>query len=265
VFRIPLSILICAVLVGCGGSKEPTSAEEEIYEEGCGGGEEETSTDGGSYSPDKGTATIKGVVKWEGTPPKRRPVDMGAEKYCVEHGTVLSETTIVGADGGLANAFVMVTKGLKGWKFPKGTGKATLDQKGCLYVPHVLGMQLGQGLMIRNSDPIMHNIHAFDLRTGRDIFNFAQTQQGSEQKKKITKPGILHVKCDVHGWMGSYVHVVKHPFFAVTGEDGAFTLSKLPPGEYTIQAWHEKKYKTRTQTVTVGDGETAEISFAFSK
>jgi plastocyanin len=189
---------------------------------------------------------------------------MGSEEYCVGHGTVLSETAIVGADGGLANVFVQVKKGLRGWKFDKGTGTVSLDQKGCMYVPHLLGMQLGQALNIRNSDPIMHNIHAFDFRTGRDVFNFAQTQQGAEQKKTISRAGILQVKCDVHGWMGSYVHVVKHPFFAVTGEDGAFTLAKLPPGEYTIEAWHEK-YKTRSQEVSVADGETKEIAFSFSK
>jgi hypothetical protein len=240
VFRILLSILICAVLVGCGGSKEPSGYGEEMIEEGCGEDEEEGSGGGGKYTADKGTATVKGVVKFEGKPPRRRPIDMGSEEYCVGHGEVLSETAIVGANGGLANVFVQVKKGLRGWKFDK------------------------QALNVRNSDPIMHNIHAFDFRTGRDVFNFAQTQQGSEQKKAISRAGILQVKCDVHGWMSSYVHVVKHPFFAVTGEDGAFTLAKLPPGEYTVEAWHEK-YKTRTESVTVGDGETKEIAFSFAK
>lgn len=263
---------------GCGGGEEKKSAApagggtETVYEEaeggcGCGCAEEEESG-GGAYTPDKGTATIRGVVRFDGEAPKRRPIDVGSEKYCMDsHAAepMLSETVIVGPDGGLANVFVQVTGGLQGWKFPAASGERLLDQKGCQYVPHMLSMQAGESIRVRNSDPIMHNIHAYDLNSGRDLFNFSQTQQGAEQvqSKPFARPGVVQVKCDVHGWMGSWVCVSKTPFHAVTGEDGAFTLEKLPPGEYTVEAWHEK-YKKLSETVTVGDGETVEIGFSFS-
>lgn len=266
-----LVLFLMGLTYGCGGGDEekaaPAAGGEEVYEEGCGCGEEDELS-GGEYTPEKGTATIKGAVQWEGKPPRRRPIDMGSEQYCVNAHTepMLSETTVVGPNGGLANVFVHVTGGLTGWKFPKGSGEVLLDQHGCQYVPHVLGVQVGQALRIRNSDPIMHNIHANDMKSGRDMFNFSQTQKGAEtvESKVARRPGFVQVKCDVHGWMGSYICITRYPFFAVTGEDGAFTLEKLPPGEYTIEAWHEK-YGTKTATVTVADGETKEISFVFSK
>jgi plastocyanin len=238
-------------------------ASEAPAQEGC--GEEEA---GGEYTPEKGTATIRGVVRFEGEAPKRRPIDTGAEKYCSgahAEKPLLSETVVVGPEGGLANVFVQVTRGLENWKFPAASGEKLLDQNGCQYVPHVLSIQVGQAIRVRNSDPIMHNIHAYDLTSGRDLFNFSQTQQGAEQvqSKPFARPGVVQVKCDVHGWMGSYVCVSKTPFHAVTGEDGAFTLEKLPPGEYTVEAWHEK-YGKATETVTVADGQTVETGFKFA-
>jgi len=219
------------------------------------------------YTPDKGTATVKGTVKFEGEAPRRRPLDLGAEEFCVNSHSdkpLLTETVIVGAGGGLANVFVRITKGLEGWKFEKGTGKVVLNQVGCQYVPHLLGAQAGQTLTIRNSDPIMHNVHGINMATKRDVFNHAQAKQGLENDEELRKPMMIFVKCDVHGWMGSHLIVERSPFFAVTGEDGAFSLPKLPPGTYTIEAWHEK-LGTKTQTVTVGDGETKDISFSFSE
>lgn len=278
--------MIGLAVVACGGGdgKAANSGAGDVYADdggcgcedgcdcgdgcGCGCGEEEESS-GGAYTPDKGTATIKGAVQFEGKPPTRKPVDMGSEQHCVDSHSaepLLSETVIVGENGGLANVFIHVTKAPSGWKFPKGSDEKLLDQKGCQYMPHVIGLQAGGSIRVRNSDPIMHNIHAYDLRSGRDLFNFSQTQQGSEtvQSKPFRRPGIVQVKCDVHGWMGSYVCVTKYPFYAVTGEDGAFSLDKLPPGEYTIEAWQEK-YGKKTSQVTVGDGETKEISFVFSR
>lgn len=269
-YRFLLLIALLVFWPGCGGSDDaPAGGGGETMEDTEGYGEEEddTSEGGGAYTPDKGTATVRGTVKFEGKPPKRRPLDLGAEEFCVaEHKDkpLRSETVVVGKDGGLANVFVHVKSGLRGWKFAAGKGEVVLDQYGCQYVPHMMGAQVGQTLKVRNSDPIMHNVHATDMKTGRDFFNWAQAKKGMESTKTLKKAAFYRVKCDVHGWMGSHLMVVKHPFFAVTKDDGAFTLAKLPPGTYAIEGWHEK-YGTQTASVTVGDGETKEVNLSFKK
>ena len=271
-YRILLLIALLVLWTGCGGSEDASagSGDETMAEsDGCGEEEEEASpsSGGGTYTPDKGTATVRGTVRFEGTPPKRRPIDLGAEEFCVaEHQDkpLRSETVIVGKGGGLANVFVHVKSGLRGWKFAKATGDVVLDQYGCQYKPHMLGAQVGQTLKVRNSDPIMHNVHATDMKSGRDFFNWAQAKKGMESSKTLKRASFYRVKCDVHGWMGSYLMVVKHPFYAVTTEDGAFTFARLPPGTYTLEAWHEK-LGTQTASVTVGDGETKEAKLSFKK
>ena len=271
-YRLLLLIVLLALWTGCGGSNDSSAGgggDAMADSDGCGEEEEDASAGagGGTYSPAKGTATVRGTVRFEGNPPKRRPLDLGAEEFCVAEHTdkpLRSETTIVGKDGGLANVFVHVKSGLKGWKFAKATGDVVLDQFGCQYVPHMLGAQVGQTLKVRNSDPIMHNVHAMNMKSGKDLFNRAQTKKGAELTLTLKRAAFYRVKCDVHGWMGSHVMVVKHPFYAVTGEDGAFTLAKLPPGTYTLEGWHEK-LGTQTTSVTVGDGETKEIKLSFKK
>jgi len=270
-----MTLAVGALIVGCGGSEKPapsgggaaaTADEGCGCAEGCGCGEEAAGGGGGDCAPDQGTAAVKGVVKFEGEAPPARQIDVGSEAFCVQYykdSPLMVETVVVGADGAVANVFVQITAGLDDWKFPAGSGEVLLDQKGCRYVPHIVGAQVGQSLKVRNSDPIMHNVHGINMRTNKDEFNWAQAKAGLESTKELKRAGGILVKCDVHGWMGSYVWVVKHPFFAVTGEDGAFELPKLPPGTYTIEAWHEK-LGTQTQKVTVGDGETKEITLTFS-
>ena len=111
---------------------------------------------------------------------------------------------------------------------------------------------------------VVSRLHGFDLKTKRDLFNIGQPKKDTVDEVVMKRAGFVQVKCDVHGWMGSFAGVFSHPFFAVTGEDGGFSLDKLPPGKYVVEAWHEK-LGTQTETVTVGDGETKEISFSFSK
>jgi len=271
--RFLVTLALFGLVVGCGGESKPSgegassaATADDGCGCGCGCGCGEEDAGGGTYTPDKGTAAVKGMVKFEGDPPRRRPLDLGAEEFCVNSHSkepLLTETVVVGEGGGLANVYVHVTEGLGGWKFAKGEGKVVLNQQGCQYLPHLLGAQAGQTLTIRNSDPIMHNVHGINMATKRDVFNHAQAKQGLENDEELRKPMMIFVKCDVHGWMGAHLIVEKHPFFAVTGEDGAFSLAKLPPGTYTIEAWHEK-LGTQKQTVTLGDGETKEISFRFS-
>jgi plastocyanin len=175
------------------------------------------------------------------------------------------ETYMVGSDGkSLANVFVYVKDGLGNYMFDTPTEPAQIDQQACRYHPHVFGMMVGQTLEILNSDPTLHNIHA--LPKGNQEFNTGQPIQGMKTTHVFTKPEVMvPFKCDVHGWMNAYVGVLPHPFFAVSAADGTYTIKGLPPGTYTIEAWHEK-LGTKTQSVTIGASEskTADFSFAAS-
>ena len=164
-------------------------------------------------------------------------------------------------DGRLKNVFVWVKKGLEGWKFPVPSESVSLEQKGCRFVPHVLGVQAKQNILIRNGDPLHHNLHSYCKRNRS--FNFSQPPAGAEDTKSFRAPEVMvSLKCDMHGWMSAYIGVLAHPFFAVTGDDGSFALSNLPPGEYTVEAWHEE-YGTKTATATLGDKESATLEFSF--
>ena len=173
----------------------------------------------------------------------------------------MMETYIVGRRQDARNVFVYVKDGLGNYMFDPPTTPATIDQKDCRYHPHVFGMQVGQPLEILNSDPTLHNIHAV-AKNNRE-FNNGQPMQGMKTTHTFTaKEVMVPFKCDVHGWMNAYVGVLDHPFFAVTDASGSFNLKSLPPGTYTIEAWHEK-LGTQTQTVTIGAKETKDIAFTF--
>ncbi len=259
-----IATTLVLVMLGCGGAEKPAAPASEP------GGSlgNDIRAGGEAWSPEKGTATVRGTVKFEGEAPPRRAIDVSGDKFCVqrrENDPLLGESLVVGADGGLANVLIHVTSGLENWKFPDGAGEVVLDQIGCQYVPHLLVAQVGQTLKVKNSDPIMHNVHGVNLKTEKDEFNWAQTKAGLEETKDLKKAGRLAIMCNVHSWMNANLWILKHPFFAVTGPDGAFTLPKLPPGTYTIEAWHEReKLGTQTQSVSVADGETKEIAFTFT-
>jgi plastocyanin len=168
----------------------------------------------------------------------------------------------VGAGGSLQNVFVYVKDGLGNLKFPVPTTPLVLDQKGCQYRPHVFGVQVGQPIEILNSDMTLHNIHAW-AQTNQE-FNLGQSLQGMKDTHVFTTQEVMvPFRCDVHKWMNSFVGVVAHPFFAVTGTDGTFELKGLPPGTYTIEAWQEK-LGTKTATVTIGAKESKDVPFTFS-
>lgn len=265
-----IAMLTVALGVGCGGDDKKTTGGSSANgggDEGADYEDDEGLDDlgGGKYTADKGTATVTGKVSWEGDVPEMKLVDTGNEEFCEsanEGDPLRRETTIVGADGGLANVFVTIKSGLTGWKFDVPSEGKVLDQQACRYVPHMIGLQAKQPLVIRNSDPIMHNVQAFD-ENGTTIFNFGQSKPG-EDRRDFRKPGYYDMKCQVHSWMNATVCVVRHPFYAVTDKDGAFTLAKLPPGTYTIEAFHPKHGK-KTANVTVGDGESKSVSFSYSK
>ena len=207
-------------------------------------------------------STITGMVRFEGTPPKPRPIRMEADPLCVPIGKGATfETLLVGAGGGIQNVFVYVKDGLGDRKFPPPTTPVTIDQKGCRYLPHVFGIQVGQPLSILNSDPIVHNVNA--AAKANKEFNLIQPKGVPRGTRTFDKPEIMvPIRCDVHPWMSSWVGVVSHPFFAVTGADGSFSLKGLPAGTYTVEAWHEE-LGTQTQKVVVDAKKGAAAAFVF--
>jgi plastocyanin len=193
--------------------------------------------------PGKGanTAAIAGTIKVSGTVPAPLPVSMVAKPECVAaHGgkPVLSDSLIAGAGNELKDAFVWVKKGLEGKKFPPPTEPAVIDQRGCMYSPHVLGVRVGQDIKVLNSDPFSHNVNVKE----NNPFNLAMTSgQAPEIKPRwFRKEGVpTKFQCDIHSWMSSYACVVNHPYWALTGPDGKFEIKGLPAGKYTIAVWHE--------------------------
>lgn len=206
--------------------------------------------------------TISGQIKLEGTPPKPELIKMNADPICLREGKGgTTEFFVVGPGHELGNVFVYVKDGLGDRTFTPPTQVVVLDQKGCHYIPHVFGIQVGQPLEIVNSDPTLHNIHALP-KTNKE-FNTGQPIKGMKFQQTFSAEEVMvPFKCDVHGWMNAYAGVLDHPFFAVTTTDGKFEIKGLPPGTYTIEAWHEK-LGPMTQTVTLGASETKEASFAF--
>ena len=175
---------------------------------------------------------------------------------------VYAEEVVVNDNKTLEYVFVYVKDGLGDKVFETSAEPATIDQKGCQYHPHVIGVQTNQPIKILNSDPTTHNIHPVPANNRE--WNTSMSPGGQPLDRTFAREEVMiPVKCNVHPWMKSYIGVVKHPFFAVTGKDGSFTIKGLPPGEYTIEAWHEK-LGTTTQKVTVGPQETKTVDFTLS-
>ena len=210
-----------------------------------------------------GGASVAGTVKFEGAPPVAKPVGFGAEKQCaLMHGgsAPLSDEIVVGSSGGLQAVVVSVKEVVPG-TYTAPTQPVVVDQHGCLFAPRVVAAMAGQPIEFRNSDPVLHNVRAASKK--KQSFNIAQPTQGMKTVRTFKEAeSPIPLKCDVHFWMVGTLHVFAHPFFAVTNNDGAFTIKGLPAGTYTLEAWHEK-LGTQTQTVTVKDGESATASFSF--
>lgn len=203
---------------------------------------------------------VTGKISLQGVAPKPETINSSkSDPYCTA--PVLTEDFVVGPGGGLQNVFVYVKDGLGNLKFPVPTKSVVLGQEGCRYVPHVMGIQVGQTLDIVNGDDTLHNIHAVPMLNGE--FNKPQEFKGFRNKHVFnTVEVMVPFKCDVHKWMSAHVGVLDHPFFAVSGNDGSFTLEGLPPGTYTIEAVHEKLGR-QTQRVTIAAKGSQDISFTF--
>jgi plastocyanin len=217
---------------------------------------------GGPPPNTSGAASLKGIVRFEGTVPKPKLISMSADPSCAKQhpSPVFAQEVVTDAKGDLQNVVVFVSEGLGDRTFDAPTQPVVVEQKGCMYQPHVLAVRANQPLHVVNDDPTSHNIHPTPANNRE--WNKAEPPGSSVDESFAREEIAIPVKCNLHPWMHGYIAVFKHPYFAVTGKDGSFDLSSLPPGTYTIKAWHEK-LGTSTQTITIGANETMEISFVF--
>ncbi|MFL5574827.1 MAG: carboxypeptidase regulatory-like domain-containing protein [Gemmatimonadaceae bacterium] len=212
-----------------------------------------------------GDGSVTGTIHFAGTPAANQPIDMSEEETCQAKyagGPAPADSVYVVNNGGLGNTFVYVKSGLPaGATYAPPATPVVIDQRGCLYHPRIFGMQVGQKLEIKNSDPVLHNIKAVPS-TNRG-FNISQPSAGMTTTRTFSKPEVMvPLQCNVHGWMHADVGVLPHPFFATSTSDGHYTIKGLPPGTYVIEAWHEK-LGPQTATVTVGAGEAKTVDFNY--
>ncbi len=216
------------------------------------------------FKVDSATAgVIAGKILFTGKAGPSKKVDMEEDPQCNKlHKTdVLDQSVAVNKNGTLANVFVYIKGGLEGKHFLPPSTAAVMDQKGCWFVPRVLGIQTGQELQVTNSDPVTHNIHP-RAHVNRE-WNQSQAEGTPPLQRKFSREEIMiRVKCNIHGWMHAWIGVVDNPYFAVTGTDGTFELKNVPPGEYTIEAWQED-LGVEEQHVTVVPSGKAEVQFTF--
>ena len=244
--RLPALMLVAAVLAGCGGSaSQPPPPPPGAIPAG----------------ESIGTATVHGRVTYRGEVPERKPIRMAGETACShDEDPALKENLIVGPDGALENAVIHVVSGLGDRIFAPPVEPAEMDQKGCIFVPHVIAVQTNQPILFRSSDPVLHNVHAVAKRNRP--FNVSLATRGRTIQRFFSNPEYVRIKCDIHAWMVAWIAVIDNPFHAVTGHDGTFDLSGLPAGTYEVEVWHEELGTTRS-TITLADGERGGIEFVF--
>lgn len=243
--RIALLLLISLSIFGCSKkqAEQPQSTTSQAF----------TQVDPAT------AAMISGTVSLVGAAPQPQKIDMALDPAC--KGDNESEPIAV-RDGKLANVFIYVKTGLEGKRFTVPPQPVTMGQKGCRYVPHVVGLMAGQRLAVINSDPTTHNVHP--MPNANHAFNAAQPPDAPPVEHTFSTPEIMiPVKCNNHPWMRAYLNIVPHPFFAVTGSDGEFAITGLPPGTYTIAAVQEELGE-QDQTVTVVPKEGKKLDFSFA-
>ncbi len=244
-----LTVILPLFLAACGNVREQKSAVPASLPEA---------------SIDAATAgAISGKVLFTGAAPVMPIIDFSSNPQCERQHPKpqRAQVVVVNPNGTLKNVFVWVKSGLPAAHWTPPAEAAKLDQTGCLYEPHVLGMMRDQRLEIVNSDPVNHNIHAESV--ANSAWNESQPPRAEHKFKQFASEEVLiPVSCSVHPWMKSWIGVSPHPFFAVTGDDGSFTLKGLPPGAYTVEAVHEK-YGRKEGKVTVAPSGNAFLEFTY--
>lgn len=235
-------------LAACTGTKSPTQS---------------ASPTPATFQVDSATAgTITGRVEYAGKKPLVKTVTMESDPQCAKlHQTQLKDEAIAVNNNALGNVFVYIKNGLENKTFATPADPVVIDQKGCWFGPRVLGIQVGQTLKVTNSDPVTHNIHPL-AQVNRE-WNQSQEPGAEALTRKFTQPEVMiRVKCNIHGWMHAWVGVVAHPYFAVTGADGTFTLRNVPPGNYVIETWQEELGK-QEQSITLAPSGKGELVFKY--
>jgi plastocyanin len=248
------AIAAALILSGCGGGSEPKKEESK------------TAPPAATAPPvdEANAATVTGKVSFTGDKPKVPTIDMSANPACSRaHSTpAKSEEVVLNDNGTLKNVLVYV-KGVPDRQYPTPSNAVELDQKGCMYGPHVIAVMAGQNIQIKNNDPTNHNIHP--LPKINQEWNESQAPGSDPKMRTFAREEMdppIAVKCNVHPWMRSYIAVSNNPYIAVTGDDGSFTIKGLPPGSYTMTAWHEK-YGKKEMPVTVAAKDSKAVDFSY--
>ncbi|MET0625959.1 MAG: carboxypeptidase regulatory-like domain-containing protein [Pyrinomonadaceae bacterium] len=221
------------------------------------------------YKPTGQEGSVAGTISFSGAAPAKKGISMDADPVCASSNPDPHAEDIVVNGDKLANVLVYIKEGttggknISGFQFAPAAQAATLDQKGCHYVPHVLAVQTNQTVNVTNSDPTAHNVNV-DAKQN-EKFNQGQSPGAAPITKQFKRAEtVIPVKCNQHPWMRAYVGVLQHPFFAVSDDSGKFEIKGVPPGTYTLVAWHEKYQQGITQSVTVGAGAPATADFSFT-
>jgi plastocyanin len=264
--NVIVCLLTAAALTGCGGQQQTETAQREA----------ETAParpDAGPPPPAEapvpavgtaGQSTISGTITYSGKVPELKPINMGADPGCAakHRDPAVSEALVLGPGNTVGNVLVHVKSGLPQRSGPVPAEPVVMDQEGCRYKPHVMGVMVGQAFKILNSDGLLHNVHA--LPQANREFNMAMPASRTEAEERFTKrEEPFKIKCDVHPWMNAYVAVFEHPYYTVTLPDGKFSIASLPAGTYEIEVWHER-LPAQTASVTVGGGESKTQDFTLT-
>ena len=243
------ALCICALagVAACGGSKpEPAPA----------------ATPQAKHVDQATAGSISGVIKFDGKVPEAETIRLSKDCVAGPGPNPQNEAVLASADGALQNVFIYVREGLDPkYTFDTPVTPVELKQTGCIYRPRVMGVQVGQPIDVTNADPTLHNVHALPMVNSE--FNKHQPKQNDHMTHVFTAPEVMvKFKCDVHPWMASWVGVVAHPFFAVSDQNGHFDIKGLPPGKYTLEAWHET-FGRQTVIATVDEHQAQSVSFTF--
>jgi hypothetical protein len=260
-FWLAITIMASLVALGACGGKGG--------DETGGGGDSGGTTTGTKYAATGNEGTVSGTVSLNGEAPAAQKIDMAQDANCASRNPGATTETVMAKDGKLQNVFIYIKDGttadnkkIGDFSFDTPATEVVLDQSGCKYVPHVLGIQPNQKLKVTNSDPTSHNINV-QPKSGNEAFNESQPGGAAPIVKTFKRAEILiPVKCNQHPWMKAYIGVVKHPFYAVSKEDGTFEIKGVPPGTYTVVAWHEK-YGEKTGQAKVDAKGTVTTDFSF--
>jgi plastocyanin len=243
-----LSVTAALLLSGCGSSSPPAAAPKPAP-----AAVEYFHVDGSR------AGTITGHIAFHGTKPQPKQISMDSDAGCPHTG--IEDTVVVSKAGDLANAFVYIQAGLEGKKFEPPATPVTLNQHGCMYEPRVLGLVAGQPLSVKNSDQVSHNVHPMPANNRE--WSEQQSPGAPDIEHKFPRADVMiPVKCNVHSWMHAFIGVLDHPYFAVTGPSGAFEIKNVPPGDYTLAAWHETLGEVK-QSVHIDPSGKAAVNLSY--